>query len=525
VVVGEGDLQYEFNPQVRKWIAERKERGSAGGSDSYAFINWVEDEEMWVGWWYPATKGGSRTFTIKYVVHGGIRIGDKHDQLYWKAIFKDHDVSIGRSTVTVNLPEGISRESLAVFSYGVPAESSIEEDGTVQFVIGPIPSHEELEIQVIFPHGVVSGLVPAWQVKVEKQEVYNADVKPMINLALIFLGVVVIPICGGIWIWRAFRKRGAAAQRSFPSQMVYSPPGELPPALVGLITKTFCGAKELVATIFNLARKGVIEVVEAEKKVLFLSTRDVMLVRTKRDAQYPFERLIVDNLASEEGSWLSKKKTHLQGLLREFKTEVEEEAVRQELFTEEPSHSRRRLLNPGFAIFLMAAFAGIPLTMWLFDKAEFVFVPFVTALFIGLVAMFSSSRLPARTEFGQEQYGLWKGFERYLKKLVKDRSLVVDKLDYWDNYFPYAVIFGMSKVWISTFAQEGAMAPAWFYMSSADSSGLGMSGASMPSLQAVSGAFHGMVNSVQSSFSSGGTSGGGSSGGGGGGGGGGGSAG
>jgi len=328
VVVREGDLYYDFNPKVRKWIDERKEKGSAPGGDSYAFVNWFEGNKLWIGWWHPATRGGSRTFTITYTVHGGIRIGDARDQLYWKAIFKDHAVPIGRSTITVHLPEGISNESLAIFSYGVPAERSIKEDNTVQFATDIIPPNEELEIQVLFPHGIVSGAIPAWQIEAERQEAYNADVKPVINLALVFLGVLFVPICGGIWIWRAFRNRGAVSKRGFSAQLVYSPPGDLPPALVGLITRASCGAGELVATIYDLARQGVIEVVEAERKVLFLNTRDVMLIKTKREAQYPFERLVINNLASETGTWLAKQKTRLQGLLREFKIEVEAEAVR-----------------------------------------------------------------------------------------------------------------------------------------------------------------------------------------------------
>jgi len=40
--------------------------------------------------------------------------------------------------------------------------------------------------------------------------------------------------------------------------------------------------------------------------------------------------------------------------------------------------------------------------------------------------------------------------------LVNDESLVVDNLGYWDSYFPYAVVFGLSKVWINAFEQAGA---------------------------------------------------------------------
>jgi hypothetical protein len=79
------------------------------------------------------------------------------------------------------------------------------------------------------------------------------------------------------------------------------------------------------------------------------------------------------------------------------------------------------------------------------------------------------------------------------------------------------VVFGLSKGWVTTFEGLGATAPVWFHVGATDSGSIEVSGASMPSLESVSSAFQGMVNSINSSFSSGGTSGGGGGGGGGGG--------
>lgn len=71
--VWEGERKYEFNPKVRSWIAERKESGKSVGGDSYAYTTWIDGGKFWIGWWYPATSGGSRTFKIKFFNETNIR--------------------------------------------------------------------------------------------------------------------------------------------------------------------------------------------------------------------------------------------------------------------------------------------------------------------------------------------------------------------------------------------------------------------------------------------------------------------
>ncbi len=83
ISVSEGDRSYAFNPAVRGWIEERQKKGTAPGGDTYAYASWVDNGKLWIGWWFPATSSMSRTWTIKYQVQGGLRIGQGTDELYW----------------------------------------------------------------------------------------------------------------------------------------------------------------------------------------------------------------------------------------------------------------------------------------------------------------------------------------------------------------------------------------------------------------------------------------------------------
>jgi uncharacterized membrane protein len=520
VEVLEGDRKYPLNPSVKEWIEVRKETGKSPGGETYAYATWREGDKFWIGWWFPETRNSTRNIELRYTVHGGLRINSPADQLYWKAIFGDRDSYVGSSKVVVHLPRPVLSQQLFIYSYGVPATTNIVDDQTVEFLTGRIPADEELEVGVYFPHGFVEGSPPAWQIRLERQEAYNAEVKPVINLSLTLFGLVAVPLLGSLWIRRAFKRRGRLPRIESVPQLQYSPPSDLPPALVGILTRAKVGPAELTATIFHLASKGILEIVQTEKQRWFGSQKDVLVIKAKDGEKFSFEKLVTQALASREGKLLSEQKGRLPQLVKEFKQKVERDAIKQGLFEEEPSRSIRRLQSPGLLIVFFAMFLGIPLFIFLGQYAEMIFVPFLTLIFIGIAAIILSSRLPKRTETGATESAQWECFGRYLKKMVKDKQLATDNLSYWDSYFSYAVVFSLAQGWVKQFSELEAPTPVWFYI--ATDTGRGITPgtvtavSSVPSLSSIGNAFSGMVNMVQGSFSGGSGSGGGGGGGGGG---------
>lgn len=507
VEVWEGDRQYQLNPLVKEWIDTRQKTGASPGGDNYAYATWREKDKFWIGWWFPKTVNSSRTIELRYTVHGGLRINSPVDQLYLKAIFGDRDSYVGSSQVTVHLPEPLSPEQLSIHSYGVPAIKNIVDDQTIEFLTGIISADEELEVRGYFPHGMVSGVPPAWQKEVEWQEAYNNEVKPIINLALTLFGLIVVPLLGALWIRRAFKNRGRLPDIGQISQLQYSPPSDLPPAFVGLLTRAKIWPADLAATIFHLANKGVLEIVQTERQRWFGTQKDILIIKAKDGEKFPFEKLITRALASREGRLLSGQRLRLRRLLREFTKTVEREAVKRGLFEEEPSRSIKRLQTPGFLLIFFATFISIPLFMFLGQYAEMIFVPFVALIFVGMVALILSSRLAKRTETGATEAAQWKAFGEYLKRMVKDKQMATEKLSFWDSYFPCAVVFGLARHWVKQFSELDAPAPVWFYPAAYTGQRITpdtMTATSMPTLGSINSAFSGMVNMVQGSFSSGG---------------------
>lgn len=506
VEVWEGERKYELNPQVRRWIDIRREKGSSPGGDNYAYTTWVYKNQFWIAWWFPRTTNATRAIELRYRVRGALRINTPVDQLYWKPIFADRDAYVSSSKVTVHLPGPVPTDRLSVYSYGIPAFRRIVDDSTIEFITGRVPPGEELEINIHFPHGMVSGVAPAWQIKLEKQEAYNARVKPVINLVLTLFGVIVVPLTGAIWIRRTFVRRGPLPKVEKPSAPQYSPPSDLPPAFVGLLVHGKVRPAELIATIFHLAHRRILEIVQTEKRRWFGTEKDLLIVKARDDEKLRFERLVAETLSSREGKLFSRQKRELLESFQEFSGMVEREAVEQGLFEEEPSKSMNRLRIPGLAMAICTGALFIPLFVFLGRYAEMMFVPAVTLVFVGIAASLLSLKLVKCTENGAMEAVQWKAFGKYLKKMAKDRGLAATSLDYWDSYFPYSVVFGLSQRWVKQFSSLDAPAPAWFYVGSSGSGGIDVS---PPSLSSIASAFNGMVSMVQSSFHSGGGGGGG----------------
>lgn len=111
--------------------------------------------------WYFRNPAGNetRTFTLRYVVAGALRIYDDGDQFFWKFIEQDREYPIRAAQVRVLLPQNFSQADLLAGTYfnGQPVRNQEIIDGrTVLFTGGPFDPGDEWEVRVQFPHGVVT---------------------------------------------------------------------------------------------------------------------------------------------------------------------------------------------------------------------------------------------------------------------------------------------------------------------------------------------------------------------------------
>jgi len=121
----------------------------------------VSGERFEARWYFRATDE-RRTFHLSYRIKGAILNYPDISELYWQIIGSEVDRPTERAEILVHLPEAVNRtEELLVYGHGpLSGKSDILDAKTVKFQATSIPAHQFLEIRVIWPAGLVSG-VPA----------------------------------------------------------------------------------------------------------------------------------------------------------------------------------------------------------------------------------------------------------------------------------------------------------------------------------------------------------------------------
>ena len=231
-----------------------------------------DDSQFHIIWWYGKPKiPSTHTFDLKYTVVGGLRYYDGGDQLWWKAVFANHFVSIPASKITVHLPASIPTSSLMVEAYRASridplAEKSIVDSRTVVVNTSSIVDGDDIEVRVQFPHGIVNGTKSSWQTAFDDQQQRDDQIarnKGIFNLiglvlgALATVGGLVASICSGT-------SRGRDVPAGLAATFVSEPPDNTPPGVIGTLIDEKAEMRDILATMIDLARRGYIKIVEAE---------------------------------------------------------------------------------------------------------------------------------------------------------------------------------------------------------------------------------------------------------------------
>jgi len=503
------------------------------------------DVDKWAGqytvtWHFPPISNITRTFHLRYRVHGGLRAYAGGDQLWWKAVFPDRKGPVASSTVTVTAPAAID----VYDAYFVPAEMILLDERTVQFrATKPVPAGASFEVRVQWPHGVIPVTPAPWQAAADAaaaEAEHRARWNSIIALGLIFgsIGFFLLSMLGLFLLWYV-RGRDAGVE---PIAYLTKPPSGLPPALAGQLLDGVAKPRHALATILDLAGRGMLEIEEMPKR------RGV-------PPNYRFHLLIpfpawlprFEHLALRTFMGRSQTRT-LGDVQKSFPKhwkrmmEAQEEAlVERGLFPHPPSQTIRRyntignLLTILAVIFFCASFFDVlprrglnqSLGLW----------PIGSLMLTGFIVYATARFMIPRTPKGREEAARWRAFRRYLAEL-KLLEEAPPAAKHMNRYLPYAVAFGVEKSFLEAMekTENAAWLPDWYFIpeSNARSGARGLgNGAPGPAaassnlsggLASMSAGLATMLATASSSLSStvsGGGSGGGFSGGGGGGGGGG----
>lgn len=423
--------------------------------------------EYVVNWFFPSTVNQTRVFTVQYTVVGGIIINSEvGERFFWKAVGPDHDFPIETSTVIVRMPPGEQIDtSIDPFYYGVDAQATVAPDlGSVTYQVNYIPADQYFEVGVRFPHGIVPNAVPSWQAAYEEEQNYNDRVRPMLNLGLGGLGfLILLGGLGGVYLMWLFSGRDPDVG-PVPSYLT-EPPSDLPPGLAGTLVDEKADLQDIIATVVDLARRGVIEMEEHESKFLGITASRDFTFRKLPDTgaalrQYE-QDLLREMFGRRDEIDLEDLRNKFYSAVPKLQREMYEDSVKEGLFPASPKAIRSRYLALGIAGLVVSVglgFCGATLS----DRVDAILCPFAALGLASVALLVISGSMPVKTRPGAEAAAKWRAFKSYLSNAERFADLK-EVTDQFEKYLPYAIAFGLERTWINKFARvPNTPMPGWY---------------------------------------------------------------
>ena len=440
--------------------------------------------------WYYSAASERRTFHIHYRMRGGIISYPEVTELCCQVIGAWWERPTKKVLIEVRLPVPLlSRGDLKVWGHGPLAGwSEVVDERTARFSAVDVPSRQLVEIRVVWPSGIVSGVPKTGEslasIKEEEARFVGETISRVERAReeqeknkqawLKGLGAWGIWQIAGPLIWllfyfRTWSRVGEDYRFEGLPDYYRELPSDLPPAFVQVLMREGrdITPAAFTATIFDLARRGWVRMEDraVERKTLFGSKENVetRLTLTKdfdRDSGLrPFEKDLLDLLFGKLGEpggrkgssltldnlkdYLKKEPQEFQKWYWDWTKQVKEETKPLKFLEPESMRARN--------IFLVVSLPIAILTLNL-----------VLLVLAGVLI----PTLKRRTQSWARENELWKALRRFLDDFSEFREVPPEALKLWEHYLVFGVLFGNAKKILKALPiilqNERAVPPVWY---------------------------------------------------------------
>jgi len=447
---------------------------------------------------------GENYYKIHYKVKNAIlHQNENFDELYWNLSGNFWDIEIDNFSAKIFLPEGITKSNSDVFVYsgsfganGNPLEAKMQyiRDGVVEiYTPFTMKRGEGVTVSITFPDGIIDPYVPTFFEKYRRN---------------LFFAIPLVVLIACIALWRKFGDDPSINPTVAPE---FEIPENLCPIDMGLVyTDGSLKNHFISASIIDLAVKGAIKIEKIEKKGVF-SKDDFKLIRNKQ-VKLPEteEKLLVELFGSKNEVLLSSLKNVFYSKIPSI-SKVSQDFL-----------AKNKWLKKSSKIWQIAMIIIGSLVLFISFPSFASYWQFGVSLILSAVIIFIFSFLmKSRPVEGAILNRRILGLKMYMETAEKYRQRFNEKENIFERFLPYAIMFGITKIWIAKmkeiYGQEyfDSYAPLWF-------AGTDFRNFNVDKIASeISALSSNMASTIASSPSSSGSGGGGFSGGGGGGGGGG----
>lgn len=413
----------------------------------------------------------TRTIVIEYDLLGALRVYEDLDpanqQLRWIAIPGEvtEIARIRDASVTVNLPEPVDAAQTVAMPDGFSTDGQ-----TWTWERKDLSGGDEFEFNLQFPP-ITDATRPSWQDAYDqvREEQARADERSAVA-GTMFLGAGLLMLVGGtallVGLWYA---RGRDPEIGLVADIVPEPPDDLRPGAAGTLIDEETHTRDVIATVFDLARRGVLRVDEKTSEGFLGFGKQTQYTLTLLDHSVDlagYEKALLDIIfgpGAEDGTAVP-----LENVNYTFQTQADlidngfyQELVDHGYFDASPEQVRQRSkilawvgpILAAIVIFLVLSYAGA--------GSGFIVLPILAAIVLMIIGNKVATAMPRKTLQGAEAAAKWKAFKRYLED-IENRSNIAESQGIFEKYLPYATAFGLEKSWIHKFERAGTPMPQWF---------------------------------------------------------------
>jgi hypothetical protein len=284
------------------------------------------------------------------------------------------------------------------------------------------------------------------------------DWQALLNLASIAAGIGIL-LAGTLGLYLLWYLAGRDKIQPSSRDFVPSPPDNTPPGMVGALVDERVDQEDLLATLLDLARRGYLDI-KAE------ITGDYTLNRSKKSAGglRTYEKAMLSALfAGGEQSMLSGFLQKPESVIENIKAYLNYELVRAGFLQEGPPQTRQAYARLGYILLLTIGVVGFFAYSYIRPYVPFFQCVVWSSLVVALGLIFISRYMPKKSEKGAFIVPQWLAFRRYLEQIDRYTG-VTEAAAQFEQYLPYAVAFGLEKIFLQKFTHARVPAPTWYRM-------------------------------------------------------------
>lgn len=381
---------------------------------------------------------------------------------YYDILIKLVDVPgsyIGKIRATINLPKDVSPNEVTQKMYAIHGVGSINyymaDNRTLVYEANEVSSEAYLSIEAQLPKSIlrppITKQIAFWIANIPAdQYAIGAGVLPIITMIIMLFMII---------------KRRKDQIISYRAAPISSPPGPVPPAIAGVLIDGQVGAREIAATIIDLANRGYLYIVQRENYFTFGKRKSIDLDNLPELRNY--ERILLSKIFSQKDYKSTKDDVEMRvghhifsRKIAQVFLEIYNEATNLGYFIKNPASVHRRWRYSGIALFFLGMLGFIRDSIWAPDP-KFTLIFWVGEIAAASVIVKFSGLMPSRSGQGSQVLGQWMAFRRFLKQSTPIKASSTSE-NLFNKYLPYAIVFGVEPEWAKRFFKATFVKPDWY---------------------------------------------------------------